>query len=124
MADKKKILVVDDEHDILAILDKRLSKEGYLVIKADNGMDAIRLAKTQQPDLIVLDIIMPEMSGSEVAEKLKKDPLTKNIPVMFLTCLFTKKDEIEMGHETGGNYFVAKPYDPNELLEEIRKRAQ
>jgi len=122
MIEKKKILVVDDEKDILTILDKRLSKEGYEVIKADNGMDAMRLAKTEQPDLIVLDIIMPDMSGSEVAERLKKDAATKNIPVMFLTCLFTKKDEIEKGHEIAGNFFIAKPYDPGELLGEIKKR--
>lgn len=122
MTGKKKILVVDDEQDILVILDKRLSKEGYEVIKAANGTDAMLLAKAEQPDLIVLDIIMPDMSGSEVAERLKKDAATKNIPVMFLTCLFTKKDEVEKGHEIAGNFFIAKPYDPNELLAEIKKR--
>ncbi|MDD5681259.1 MAG: response regulator [Candidatus Omnitrophica bacterium] len=122
MADKKKILVVDDEQDILTILDKRLSKEGYLVIKADNGRDAIRLAKSELPDLVLLDIVMPDMSGSDVAERLKKDIATKDITVMFLTCLFTKKDEIEKGHEIGGNFFIAKPYDPKELLGEIKKR--
>jgi len=122
MADKKKILVVDDEQDILTILDARLSQEGYLVIKADNGMDTVRLAKSEQPDLILLDIIMPNMSGSEVAEILKKDADTRYIPVMFLTCLFTKKDEIEAGHKIGGNFFIAKPYDPQDLVKEIRKR--
>lgn len=123
MADKKKILIVDDEPDILAILSKRLSQEGYAVIKADNGKDALKLARSEQPSLIVLDIVMPDMSGAEVAEKLKGDSYTKDIPVMFLTCLFTKRDETERGHAVGQNFFVAKPYDPEELLREIKKRA-
>ncbi len=119
--EKKKILIVDDEKDLLIILEKRLTKEGYAVIKADNGKDAIIMAKKEMPDLIMLDILMPEMSGEQAASKLKADPQTKNIPIMFLTCLFTKEDELMQGHDIGGNVFVAKPYNPDELLSEIKK---
>ncbi len=122
MDGRKKILVVDDEQDVLTILDKRLSWEGYAVIKADNGKDALRLARQEHPNLILLDILMPETSGAEVAEQLKSDSCTRDIPVMFLTCLVTKKDEIEKGHEIGGNFFIAKPYNPKELVVEIKKR--
>lgn len=117
-----KILVVDDEKDILTVLEKRLSGAGYFVIKADNGEDALRLAKDERPDLVLLDIVMPDMDGAQVAEALRNNPITKDIPIVFLTCLFTKEDEKMQGHKMGGNFFVAKPYNPQELLEEIRQR--
>ena len=113
---QKKILIVDDQKDVLKVLDKRLSGAGYAVIKAENGKEALLLAKAEHPDLIVLDIIMPEMDGAETAAILKNDAQTKDIPVIFLTCLFTEKDEKE-GHVVGGKYFIAKPYNPDELLE-------
>ena len=119
---EKKILVVDDEKDTLALLEKRLTVAGYVVIKADNGKDAISLAKTSKPDLILLDIMMPIMDGGEVAAILKNDPATKDIPVIFLTCLFTKTDEAQEGHTSGGNFFIAKPYNPQELLGEIKQQ--
>lgn len=118
----KKILIVDDEEDALTVLENRLSTSGYSVIKADNGQEAIRLAKDEQPDLVLLDIAMPGMDGAEVAEILKKDPDTKNIPVVFLTCLFTKDEEARQGHGSSSNFFIAKPYNPEELLGEIEKR--
>jgi len=112
---QKKILIVDDQEDVLKVLDKRLSGAGYAVSKAKNGKEALLLAKAEHPDLIILDIIMPEMDGAETAAVLKKDPQTKDIPVIFLTCLFTEKDEKE-GHVVGGKYFIAKPYNPDEML--------
>lgn len=118
---RPKVLVVDDEKDVLVVLEKRLTKAGYSVLISDNGKDGLAMAKKEKPDLILLDIVMPDMSGSEVAAKLKNDPVTKNIPVMFLTCLFTKGDEVEQGHEIGGYAFIAKPYNPEELLLEIKR---
>lgn len=119
---EKKILVVDDERDTLEVLEKRLSHAGYSIIKTDNGKDAIRIAKKEQPDLILLDIAMPDMSGGEVSDQLSEDINTKNIPIIFLTCLFTKEDEAIQGHEIYGKVFIAKPYNPEELLKEIKKR--
>ena len=117
----KRILIVDDERDVLSVLGKGLTKRGYSVILADNGGDAIMLAKSEHPDLIVLDILMPGMDGTEVAGKLREDPKTKGIPVMFLTCLYTKGEERENGSTIGNNLMVAKPYDMEELLVGIEK---
>lgn len=114
----KKILVVDDETDVLKVIDKRLSGAGYSVLKALCGRDAIDIAKRERPDLILLDILMPGMDGGEVAAALRSEPLTKDIPVVFLTCLVRKGEEESVG-EGAGKYFVAKPYDPDELLREI-----
>ena len=119
--DKKKILAVDDEPEVLILLEKRLSASGYEVLTATNGQDAFDIARREQPQLIVLDILMPGMDGSETAAKLHEDPKTKNIPILFLTCLFTKREERFEGHEVGHNFFVAKPYDPVELLAEITR---
>ncbi len=117
----KKILAVDDEAEVLSLLEKRLVAAGYEVVTATNGKDAIAIAKRDLPALIVLDILMPGMDGSETAAKLQDDPKTRNIPVLFLTCLFTKREEHLEGHEVGRNFFVAKPYEPQELLSEISK---
>ena len=119
---KKKILIVDDEPDVLMLLGERLTKAGYDVIKASSGKDAIETAGKKLPDLIVLDIAMPGMDGSEVSTVLRSDPKTKSIPILFLTCLFTKQEEKVCGHILGQNFFIAKPYDATELLGEIDKR--
>ncbi len=120
--EKKKILIVDDEPDVLLLLGERLSKAGYNVIKASSGKEAIEVAQKTSPDLIVLDIAMPGMDGSEAASILRAKPETKDIPILFLTCLFTKQEEKTCGHVLGQNFFIAKPYDVSELLKEIDKR--
>ncbi|MFH0878030.1 MAG: response regulator [Candidatus Omnitrophota bacterium] len=116
---RKKILAVDDEQEVLRLLEKRLLSSGYDVLTATNGQDAIDIARREQPHLIVLDILMPGLDGSETAARLHADPKTKSIPVLFLTCLFTKREELNEGHEVGHNFFVAKPYEPTDLIEEI-----
>lgn len=118
---KKKILVVDDEPDVLSVLEKRLSEAGYSVVTVLGGREAFDKIKEEMPDLILLDIVMPGIDGVEIGKSLKNDPKTKDIPVIFLTCLFTKKDEEAMGRSAGGNIFIAKPYEPQELLKEIEK---
>jgi len=118
---KKKILAVDDESDVLDLLKKRLEASGYDVLTATNGHDAIHIAQREVPALIILDILMPEMDGSQIAAILHDDPKTKEIPVLFLTCLFTKREEHIEGHEVGKNFFVAKPYEPKELINEIAR---
>src|SRR4030042_94371 len=95
------ILIVDDEEDLLWMLGKRLTAEGYSVLAATNGADALALAKSQHPDIIVLDIIMPEMEGGEVAAELKEHPVTRNIPVIFLTALRSKEEEKKHGLSVG-----------------------
>ena len=117
----KKILIVDDEEDVLLVLEKGLASAGYSVITADNGGDAIRLAKAKCPDLIILDIIMPEMDGTEVAARLREDRQTRNIPVIFLTCVLTKEEEAERRRAAGPNIFISKPYQLEELLTQVKQ---
>jgi CheY-like chemotaxis protein len=116
-----KILLVDDEKDVLLVLTKRLVAQGYIVITADNGHDAITLAKSKAPDLIILDVLMPGMDGGEVAEKLRNDPQTQNIPVIFLTALLAKAEECKEEHTTARSITFAKPVDTEELLSQIKK---
>ncbi len=120
----KKILIVDDEEDVLAVLEKRVSGAGYQVIKANSGLDAVAKAKKELPDLIILDVLMPGMDGGDVASTLKQDDATKGIPIIFLSCLYTKKDETDEGHLIGENFFVSKPYKPDEFLDIIRDRLE
>ena len=117
----KKILVVDDEKDVLFMLEKRLTAEGYSVITTTNGKNAIALAKSQHPDLIVLDIVMPGMDGAQVAAKLKEHPLTRSIPVIFLTALLSKTEEYHENRMIGNNITFAKPFDTEELLAQINE---
>jgi len=118
---KKKILIVDDEEDMLLVLAKDLAARGYFIITAGNGKDAMLLAKSERPDLVILDILMPEMGGQEVAAMLKQDPRTQDIPVMFLSCLYNKAEEAKRGHIVGGNVMFAKPYDPKELVSAVER---
>lgn len=120
--DTKKILIVDDEQDALSILEKELVGRRYSVISADNGNDAINLAKSESPDLIILDLWMPEMHGAEVEAKLKGDLKTKDIPVIFLTCLYQKKEGEEQGRVVGdAQVLIAKPYSIEGLLAQIER---
>jgi DNA-binding response OmpR family regulator len=119
--DKKKILIVDDEPDALFILEKELAARGYFVVTAHNGNNAITLARSKHPDLIILDVAMPDMCGGEVAEKLQESLLTKDIPIIFLTALYPKRKEEEQGRVLAGHVFIAKPYDIEELLIQIEK---
>jgi two-component system alkaline phosphatase synthesis response regulator PhoP len=118
---EKKILIVDDEKNTLFILEKELEARGYSVITADNGNDALKLAKSKYPDLIILDIWMPEMDGAEVAAGLKEDIQTKNIPVIFLTCLLKKREEGEQGLVIADRVYIAKPYDIEGLVSQIER---
>ena len=117
--ENKKILIVDDEHDILTMLSKRLKAEGYSVITADCGKNALITAKSQHIDLVILDVVLPDMEGGEVAAKLNNDHRTKDIPVIFLTALLPKSEEWERKHLIGGNITYSKPYDEVELIEQI-----
>jgi len=117
----KKILIVDDEQDTLSVLGKGLTAEGYSIIKADNGGDVLDLAKSERPDLIILDILMPGMDGGEVARMLKEVPETEDIPIIFLTGMFPKREEEEEGRVVAGNIMFDKPYDILKLITAIEK---
>jgi len=114
--DRKKILIVDDEENELSLLDLILSRAGYSVTTSDNGKEALFLAKSICPDLVIADLSMPDMDGGQVAEELKLQPETKDIPVLFLTGLYTKEQETKKWHMIAGNMILAKPCESKKLL--------
>lgn len=117
---KMKILIIDDEEDICVSAKSILEKTGkFEVMYSMEAIKGIDVAKRFNPDLILLDIIMPDMEGSDVAERLLQDPSTKDIPVVFLTAL-AKRSEVEGDLGTiGGRFFIPKPVTPAELIERI-----
>lgn len=115
---RKKILVVDDEPDIVDLISYNLKKEGYDVISAANGTEAINQA-TARPDLVLLDVMMPEIDGFEVCRRLKSNTRTASIPVIFLTARSGEFEEI-LGLEIGADDFIQKPISPRKLLVRIK----
>jgi CheY-like chemotaxis protein len=119
--DKKQILIADDELDVLSVLKKGLAAEGYSVITTSIGEDVIGLAKSKCPDLIILDLEMPDMYGGDIARMLKDNPETKTIPVMFLTGMFPKEGDRKGGRVVAGHVLFEKPYDILELVTAIEE---
>ncbi len=113
-----KILVVDDEHDCLRVLTIKLQHEGYDVICAANGQQGIDLANQVKPDVIILDIMMPDMDGFEVKAKLNKDPYTALIPVIFLSADISIESKLG-GFSLRANDYITKPFNTEELLARI-----
>jgi len=109
------ILVVDDVVSNVLLLRVLLTNEKFKVITASNGKEALSQAANAHPDLILLDVMMPEMNGFEVAERLKADPETQNIPIIFLTVLNTTADIVK-GFKVGANDFISKPFNKEELV--------
>ena len=114
-----RILLVDDEPDIVVTLKKRLECNGYEVLTADRGNEAIDIARRMRPDLIILDIMMPGMDGTQVSQALRQERMTKQIPIIFLTALQTKEGERMSGNFIANEIIFAKPYDPKQLLHQI-----
>lgn len=116
---KKKILVVDDEKDIVDILKYNLERENdFEVLTASNGKEALEAAESI-PDLILLDIMMPELNGFEVCKQLKYNPKTSRIPIIFLTAKENEIDEI-LGFEIGADDYINKPISPRKVLARIK----
>jgi len=113
------VLIADDEHNIRHILDFSLNAEGFDVIPAHNGEDALMLARENQPDLIILDVMMPGKGGIETCRELKKDPETAHIPVILLTARATKADR-EAGAEAGANDYITKPFSPQKVIQTVQ----
>ena len=114
------VLIVDDEPNICRLVKKSLESTGeYQATVCTNGGEAVEQAKRLQPDVILLDVRMPGVSGSEIAEQLRGEPATSDIPFIFLTGMVEKGEVEEGGHKIGGNYFVGKPFRKEELLRAI-----
>ncbi len=120
----KKILIVDDDIRLMDMLRKMLEAMGpYEVMTEDSGQRALAAAATFKPDLAVLDIMMPGMDGGEVASELRKHPSTRNIRILFLTSLVTRKEQSSQGsrESSSGTAYLGKPVDPQELCRRIKE---
>lgn len=115
------ILVVDDEVNVLQLLKYTLGKEGYQVISATNGRDAIRLTEEKEPDLIILDIMLPEINGYDVLRILKANRQSAPIPVIMLSALGEEVDKV-VGLELGAEDYITKPFSPRELIARVKVR--
>lgn len=115
------ILVVDDEEPIQELLKFNLEKEGYQVLIASDGSEALTVLEEKQPELLVLDIMLPGMSGLDVLNKLRKDPKFADLPVIMLTAKGEEIDKV-LGLEIGADDYITKPFSPRELVARIRAR--
>lgn len=116
---KQTILVVDDEQDLLDLIEYNLMNEGFKVLKAENGKDGIAIAKEHRPNLVLLDIMMPQMDGIEVCDRMRKDSELRHIPIIFLTARSDEKTEIE-GLNKGADDFITKPISTTKLISRIK----
>ena len=116
---QKKILVVDDEVDLVETLRFPLEMEGFNVLVSYNGEDALNQARKENPDLILLDLMLPKLDGYKVCRLLKFDERYKHIPILMLTAKTQEKDKL-LGKETGADEYITKPFDIDELMKKIK----
>jgi DNA-binding response OmpR family regulator len=116
----KKILVVDDEPDILETIKMRLEANGYNVLTATDGNEGYKKAKTELPDLIILDLMLPGLDGYQVCRLLKFDENYRHTPIIMLTAKSQEEDKM-WGEKAGANYYLTKPFRPNELLQKVKE---
>ena len=117
---KKRILIVDDEPNIVKAVRARLEDSGYEAIAAYDGEEALKKAREEKPDLIILDLMLPMMDGCDVCRKLKLDEKYKAIPIIMFTAKFQPVD-IRYGMAQGADAYITKPFDPKMLLDKIRE---
>ena len=117
---KNRILVIEDNPDTRRFLQVMLSRE-FEVLIAENGLEGIKKAKTDQPDLIILDVVMPTLNGYDTCKEIKSDPITQHIPVIFLSGKNTTA-EITYGLSVGADDYLPKPFDHKELLARVKSR--
>lgn len=115
-----KILVVDDEVRVLSVIEKRLESQGYAVVTAQDGNEALKKVRSENPDLIILDLILPGLNGYEVCSFLKRDKRLMKIPVVMLTARSQEADA-EMGFKAGADAYMTKPFKHEILLERVKE---
>ncbi len=115
----RKILIVEDEREILDLVKLYLEKEGFRTLTAVNGMDGLKLARTEHPDLIILDLMLPEMDGIEVCKKVRGERATTTIPILILTAKAEESDQV-IGLELGADDYVTKPFSPKALVARVK----
>lgn len=117
--ERQTVLVVDDTPDTLKVLKRQLEYWGYRALTAASGEEGLEVAERERPDVILLDILMPKMKGREVCARLKTNPTTKHIPVIFLTALGLD-DQVKAGMELGADDYIVKPLQPDDLRERLK----
>ena len=115
----QRVLIVEDEPDIRDLLVFHLEREGFQVVTCKSGAEALRLVRSGPPDLILLDLMLPEMDGLEVCRRLRQDPATRAMPIVMLTARGDEVDRV-LGLELGADDYVVKPFSPRELVARIR----
>ena len=116
----KKILAVDDERHIVRLVQVNLERAGYEVVTANDGKEALEKVAGENPDLVVLDVMMPYMDGFEVLQNLRRDPSTRDIPVIMLTAKAQDADVFK-GWQSGVDMYLTKPFNPMELLSFVKR---
>lgn len=116
----KKILLIDDELDIVKLVESRLKINGYEVVVALDGQEALEKAREEKPDLILLDLMLPKLSGYKVCRMLKFDEKYKHIPIIMFTARVQENDE-KLGFEVGADAYITKPFKPEVLLEKVKE---
>ena len=112
------VLLVDDEPHILRALTFLMEQQGFTVLQASNGREGLQIAKANQPDVVVLDVMMPELNGYETARALRQDPQFENTTIIFLTAKGTEQDQMN-GYRSGGEIYITKPFDNQYLVDTI-----
>lgn len=118
-----KILVCDDERHIVRLIQVNLERQGYTVLTAFDGREGLEKIKSEKPDLVVLDVMMPYMDGFEVLKNIRREPETEALPVIMLTAKAQDKDVFE-GYHYGADMYLTKPFNPRELLSFVTRIAQ
>lgn len=115
-----KVLVCDDERHIVRLIQVNLERQGYTVVTAFDGKEGLEKVKSEKPNLLVLDVMMPYMDGFEVLKNLRRDPETENLPVVMLTAKAQDKDVFE-GYHYGADMYLTKPFNPMELVTFVKR---
>ena len=116
---KPKILVIEDEPDLLEVVQYNLEREGHKVIVCRNGEQGLSRIRTDDPDLVILDLMLPGMDGVEVCRQVKSDPVTRNIPVIMVTAK-SEESDIVLGLGIGADDYITKPFSPRELVARVK----
>ena len=117
--ERQAVLVIDDTPDTVKVLKRQLEYWGYRALTAASGEEGLEVAERERPDVILLDILMPKMKGREVCARLKTNPTTQHIPVIFLTALGLD-DQVKAGMELGADDYIVKPLQPDDLKERLK----
>ena len=120
MVPEKKILVVDDDPYILMSLEFLMKKNGFDVMVARNGTEAMELVEKQVPDLVILDIMMPDVDGYEICKRIKKSPKHLHTKIVFISAK-TKEADIQKGYDLGASLYIKKPFSTRELVKQIKE---